>query len=365
MLRRLAALLLPLLLAAPPLPLQGQYAWPAPSAREEGPHVLWEERQARILRVRDGILVEELRKPPFSLELPGLAARPLHLDGLEPAPAQDRFPGPERILAVSDVHGAWPALRQLLQAQGVVDAQLTWRFGKGHLVVVGDCFDRGDGVTEILWFLRALEGQALRSGGRVHVLLGNHEAMVLRGDLRYLNPKYQNLLKGPLPVPVPRLFGPRSELGRWLRSRPALVCLGDSLFVHGGPSPALVAQRETLGALNSKLRKALDAPEGEPGAAFLLGREGPLWFRGAIPGAIPSQDLGKDQLQSILGTFGARRLVVGHTTLERVTAFHGGLVFGIDAGLKDGRPGEAWVWERGRAWRGRADGTREPLEVPD
>ena len=36
-------------------------------------------------------------------------------------------------------------------ADHIVDDGGNWAFGQGHLVVVGDVFDRGDEVTEILW----------------------------------------------------------------------------------------------------------------------------------------------------------------------------------------------------------------------
>ena len=56
--------------------------------------------------------------------------------------------------------------------------------------MLGDVFDRGPNHLEILWLLYQLEAEAARAGGGVHLVLGNHEAMVLNGDLRYLNAKY-------------------------------------------------------------------------------------------------------------------------------------------------------------------------------
>ena len=39
--------------------------------------------------------------------------------------------------------------------------------------------------TQVLLLLESLEQQAVRAGGRVHVLLGNHETMSVAGDFRY------------------------------------------------------------------------------------------------------------------------------------------------------------------------------------
>ena len=335
-----------------------QFAWPA--LQEDGPYVLWEGKEATVLRVRQAKVERSRLAPPYLLALPGLAAEPLRLDPTPPPPAKADFPQPPKILAVSDAHGSFDALLALLKAQGVVDGQLRWSFGKGHLVVLGDVFDRHEKVTEILWFLRALELPAQRAGGRVHYLLGNHEAMVLRGDLRYLHPKYQELGKLEGARPVPALFGPDSELGRWIRSRPALLRLGRFLFVHGGPSPELLKRGLSLDAINAGIRRSLDVAKGADAEVdFLQGPWGPLWYRGLIPGKDPARECPEEGLDPILKAFAVKAMIVGHSTLDRAEAFHGGRVYGIDAGLMNGKPGEAWILDRGKVLRGLADGRRE------
>lgn len=49
-------------------------------------------------------------------------------------------------------------------------------------------------------------------------MLGNHEPMVLANDLRYTKEKYK-ILAEKLKMEYPRLFGPDTELGRWLETR--------------------------------------------------------------------------------------------------------------------------------------------------
>jgi hypothetical protein len=329
------------------------------AAQDDGPYVLWEGRAARVLRVREGRLQQERLLPPYRLVLPGLAAEPLQLNPAQPSPARADFPQPERVLAVSDLHGAFEAVVALLKAQGVVDGDLRWRFGRGHLVVLGDVFDRRDKVTELLWFLRALEPAAERAGGRVHLLLGNHEAMVLRGDLRYLHPKYEALARIEGAGTQPVLYGPESELGRWLRSRPAVLRLGPYLFVHGGISPGLGQGGTSLEALNAAVRRGLDASRPDPDQDFAHGPLGPLWYRGLLPGMDRARECPPEALAPLLKTLGASTIVVGHTTLGRITAFHGGRVYGIDAGFQEGKPGEAWILDQGKVLRGLPDGRRE------
>ncbi len=327
----------------------------AQSRSQEGPIVLWKGTEATVYRVRNDKVETEAHQGAFELSLPGLAFAPLRLAPKAPELPETNLDLPSRVLAVSDVHGRFDTLLAILKAHKVVDGDLRWSFGKGHLVVVGDVMDRGSQVVEAYWFLRALEGTAQKAGGRVHVLLGNHEAMVLTGDIRYVHPKYLRPRAGWPSLAVE--MGPDSELGRWLRNRPTLLKLGPFLFVHGGLSPEY---RGGFERLNKEVNAALGR-EATPGTSALLASGGPLWYRGLLPEGGRPQASDED-IQASLQALGGKAFVVGHTTLARVGVFHGGRVYGIDAGIKEGHPGEVWLWEKGRVWRGKADGTREPLE---
>lgn len=337
--------LLALLLAFAPLPAQ------------DGPYVQWQGGQARIFSIEDGKLVTREARAPFDLRLPGLP--PIRLTGKPIPPDAAVFPAPEKILAVSDIHGHLDDLLALLKAHGVVNNRLRWAYGKGHLVIAGDVLDRGDQVTQAFWFIRSLEIQAKRAGGRVHMLLGNHENMVAAGDLRYTMPLYTHAPEG-MPGLVER-YGPDGEFGRWLRGKPALLKLGPFLFLHGGVSPELEARGFTLATTNATLRAHFGelADRGTDDASFLLGSQGPLWFRGLIPGE--EGEVTDAQVDDLLAYFGVRAIVVGHTTEGSVEALHGAKVYAIDADLKEGR-GEVWIRERGRTYRGLKDGRRIPLD---
>jgi len=50
------------------------------------------------------------------------------------------------------------------------------------LVLVGDCVDRGQEVTQVLWLIYKLEIAAKNKGGSVHFVLGNHEIMNFQGN---------------------------------------------------------------------------------------------------------------------------------------------------------------------------------------
>ena len=103
-----------------------------------------------------------------------------------------QYSGVDRVVAVSDIHGAHDAFVQILERAAVIDGQAAWVGGATHLVIVGDVLDRGADSRRSLDLIMRLETEAPAAGGRVHLLLGNHEVMNMTGDLRYVAPgEYQ------------------------------------------------------------------------------------------------------------------------------------------------------------------------------
>lgn len=267
-------------------------------------------------------------------------------------------PMPERMLAVSDIEGNFTALAAILKVNGVIDDAFRWTFGNGHLVLLGDMVDRGDQVLPVLWCIHGLEQQAAEAGGMVHFILGNHEHMLLYGDGRYAQDKYFALARLLSPegdddrAKLARLFAPDTELGVWLRSKNAAERIGPWLFVHAGANAQL--PEYPLDSINSIVRREMDVAKAErtPQGAYLLGRDGPLWYRGLVKegeGRIRSADL-----KAVLGHFEARGIVIGHSVVEAVSLDHDGRVLRID--VKHGRsPGSgltqgAW-FEGGKVYR--------------
>src|SRR5205814_8587840 len=79
-------------------------------------------------------------------------------------------------------YAAW---QDIARAAGVIDASGHWAGGKTVLVQMGDITDRWADSLKIVGSLQQLQREAPRKGGRVIVVLGNHEAMNLIGDNRY------------------------------------------------------------------------------------------------------------------------------------------------------------------------------------
>ena len=74
----------------------------------------------------------------------------------------------------------------LLQIAKLVDDESNWIGGTCHLVQLGDILDRGDSERSCIDLLFKLRKQAEEAGGKVHVLLGNHEVMNVALDFRYV-----------------------------------------------------------------------------------------------------------------------------------------------------------------------------------
>jgi len=173
-----------------------------------------------------------------------------------------------------------------------------WKGGDATLVVTGDFMDRGTQVRKVMDLLMQLQEEAREAGGRVVVLMGNHEMMNLVGDYRYVTDGAIAEFAGPesekirdedfrdhlkmiqkrarfLGTPAPsnlnefeedwmdehplgfveyvEAMGPGGKYGRWLRDLPLVAEVGGILFVHGGIHPSL--QNTPVSELNARAKK--------------------------------------------------------------------------------------------------------------
>jgi len=313
-----------------------------------------------------------------------------------------RFEDVDRVVVVGDVHGAYDELLTLLQGTGLVDAELGWSGGEAHLVSLGDLLDRGDYGKQVMDLLMRLDREAEAAGGDVHVIHGNHEAMNLAGDLRYVSlgdyTQFGTEQTGEFP---PGFFerraalAPDGEYGAWLLELPVAIVVNDTLFIHGGVSPLLdglsletINERargdirrfaegwhtlldagvvsdddglmtiiERAAALGEKaapeVRAAADAiTAAADGLPFIP--DGPLWYRG---NSLCHAYVETEPVARALERLGAVRVAVGHTPTRgsRITSRLDGQVLRVDTGMNvaayRGRP-SALVLEDGmaRAW---------------
>jgi hypothetical protein len=181
-----------------------------------------------------------------------------------------RADGVERVVAIADVHGAYEAMVETLENVGILDENLGWAGGESYLVIVGDLLDRGPRSRDALDLLMRLEGEAEAAGGKVQVLIGNHESMNMIGDLRYVSTsEFEAFAEdetsaqrdrwfrawerrtGPGRLNQQRFdslfpkgyfalreaFGADGVYGKWLLEKNVIAVVNGTAFVHGGLPP--------------------------------------------------------------------------------------------------------------------------------
>ncbi len=279
----------------------------------------------------------------------------------------------DRIVAVGDVHGDYDQYMKVLQAAGLVDRRGRWDGGDTHLVQTGDVPDRGPDTRKILDHLEQLQEQAVKDGGRVHTLIGNHDAMNVYGDLRYVSPgEYEAFVDRNSPryreaqwqhhlatleardpegfaqldqaafraqweqqhpmgwVEHRMAWQPDGDYGGEVLANPVVLKIDDTLFLHGGLSAKYCDL--TLEAITERAHAELRAFDAaDPG--LIADPWGPLWYRGLATGN--EAELG-DMVDAILERYGAKRIVIGHTPTQGVVwpRFDGKVVLN-DVGLAD------------------------------
>ena len=292
---------------------------------------------------------------------------------------------PQRIVAVGDLHGDFSAWQDLARGAGVIDRSGHWAGGKTILVQMGDITDREPDSLKIIRNLQQLQREAPRKGGKVIVVLGNHEAMNLLGDNRYTTAgeyaafvdsgsaarrdrvydgnrvKLEAFYKSQDPNITPDqvhakwmaehplgwvehklAWSPSGDLGKWATANPAIVKIDGTLFTHGGISAEYA--RQPLAAVNQRVAAAMAAADDSPNSV-LSDPLGPMWYRGLVatdPDAQQARAAMKpplppmtqeQELGSVLAAYGAQRLVVGHTpSLKGIQITNGGRLARIDTG---------------------------------
>jgi hypothetical protein len=234
--------------------------------------------------------------------------------------------GVTHVVAVGDVHGDCDQFVSVLRAAKVVDATNRWIAGKTHLVQTGDVLDRGPDSRKAMDLLMDLEKQAVAAGGRVHALIGNHEAMVLMRDLRYVHPGEYASFGGEAEFLA--ALSPNGKYGQWILGHNTVIRINDVLFVHGGLAPSYADK--SLEKINQAVRK--DLAESNKSAEGVTGDpSGPLWYRGL---AVDDESSGEQGLDAVLKAHGASRIVVGHTvSKDQIKVRADGRVIMIDVGM--------------------------------
>jgi hypothetical protein len=241
---------------------------------------------------------------------------------------------PAKLYAISDIEGEFEIFYTALLREGVINSDFKWSYGRGHLVVLGDVFSRGNYVNEILWLIYKLEAEALAVGGRVHYIMGNHEMFhIMRNDFRYTTQKYVNSA-AKLNKQLHQLYNNQTELGRWLRTKNIITKLGDYILVHAGISQTVHDKKYSIQYMNevgrARMRGLLDGPCTGDCAIITGSTAGLYWYRGIANG-----DVTQGQVDSFLNQLNAKRMIIGHTKGPDIRTMYQNKVILIDQSHQD------------------------------
>src|SRR5215210_4251400 len=98
----------------------------------DGPIILYENGKIIKYQINPNGNSFSLTKDSFKFQLK---------DSLQIEPTE--YVLPAKMLVISDIEGNFKGFKSILVGNSIIDNNLNWTFGKNHLVLVGDFFDRG------------------------------------------------------------------------------------------------------------------------------------------------------------------------------------------------------------------------------
>lgn len=235
---------------------------------------------------------------------------------------------------ISDVHGHLADLRATLAAADLVDGEDRWVGGDSQLWVLGDLVDRGPDGIGVLRLVRSLQQQA---PDRVHMLMGNHETLML-GMKLFPGTRFPSVwsINGGLRSDQDALT--EDEVA-WLRSLPLMALAADQLLMHSDTTEYLT-WGSSIDEINATVGSLLAGNDAEQHFDLFAALTSRYDFAGPD---------GPEVARSMLALLGGSRIVHGHSIISTLVAvpsalvqeplvYADGLVVAIDGGRYDGGP---------------------------
>jgi hypothetical protein len=236
-----------------------------------------------------------------------------------------------RIIVIGDIHGDWAALKSALKVAGITNHHNDWLGGKTHVVQVGDLVDRavrggsGDEKSEskILNHLIDLKFKALKKGGDVHLLLGNHELMNVAGNFSYVSPMGLTDFDGERT----KAFKPGGKTAKLLACNAnTVVKIGGWVFSHAGIT-SNITQKYTIEQVNTQVRDYLLGNS-------MMNRDHPImdifWHRKY------GNETSCPLVHDALNNWKARNMAIGHTVQsEGINSLCEDALWKVDIGMSD------------------------------
>jgi hypothetical protein len=253
--------------------------------------------------------------------------------GAGQGPATGNHEGAGPLYVVGDVHGYLDELRAELRHAGLVDGEDHWTGGDARLWFLGDFTDRGPDGVGVIDLVMQLSAEAAAAGGYCKALMGNHELLLLGAkrfgdtpvDSRAGTASFQAawLLNGGQRTDMERL---QDHHLQWISRLDAMALADDHLLVHSDAS-CYLEYGDTVTGVNDTVTEILR--RGDADETWELFRRFTKRF------AFRDEDAGAAAARDMLGTFGGRRIVHGHSPIPYLL---GEVSAGDPAGDEDSPP---------------------------
>jgi len=293
------------------------------------------------------------------------------------------LPPQKRIIVIGDLHGDLDLTLRCLRLAQVIDNNLNWIGNNTVVVQTGDKIDgcrpmqnvnncrmdlnsyedyNADDDIKILELFYNLHKKAVKAGGAVYSLLGNHELMNVEGNLKYVSKKaleefadyddgiinfkekFAYLSKVDRGIVARKYaFKPGNKWATFLAcTNIGCIIIGSFLFVHAGIVPEFINElgiktNKDLVKINYLVRLWLLNLIEKEKINKIISDKGLFWDR--ILASMPNDttnkhDVCKKYLDPVLKLFNVGNMVIGHTPqfLKNINSSCSGKLWKIDVG---------------------------------
>ncbi|MEU6928013.1 metallophosphoesterase [Streptomyces sp. NPDC046374] len=246
-----------------------------------------------------------------------------------PQPLAATGDGPGPLFVVGDVHGYLDELLEALRAQGLIDENGGWAAGNARLWFLGDFTDRGPDGIGVIDLVMRLSAEAAAAGGYCKALMGNHELLLI-GAKRFGDTPVSSgagtatfqaawLLNGGQKHDMDRLQDVHLQ---WMSRLDAVVEEDGHLLLHSDTT-AYLEYGSTIEDVNDTVHEILNRNDADEVWDVFRKFTKRFAFRDEATGPLAVQEL--------LGTYGGRRIVHGHSPIPYLLG---------QVGTEDGEEGE-------------------------
>jgi hypothetical protein len=225
------------------------------------------------------------------------------------------------LYVVGDVHGYLDELLTALHQTGLVDEEGHWSAGSARLWFLGDFTDRGPDGIGVIELVMQLSAEAAAAGGYCRALMGNHELLLL-GAHRFGDTPVNSTggtasflaawrLNGGQPSDMERL---EDRHLTWISRLDAAQLIDGHLLVHSDTT-AYLDYGSSIEEMNDAVTGVLQ--RGDADECWDLFRK--FTKRFAFRG-----DGGPEAARELLGIYGGKRVVHGHSPIPYLLGEVGG-----------------------------------------